>query len=315
MTQPFLARMGKKMPIEASASDDDLEDHEWIAPTQVAPAHTSRSGGDAAAAAIAVPDVVDERVRCAVCSINLTSWSIQDRAVHMNACIDAMTTMHAKYECPTCGKELTDYNEQRRMAHVNMCLDQLICSNSGGIEERNIAEQPRAEATPAVASATPAQEDKEAYDCMICGVNLTEKDLTARIRHVKQCGQRFGVRPSDFAALQGKQEGQLSTTEAERAPTETSAAAMETIESRGGDDRERGGGVSANAFAVMMSASSASSSAISSTIGATWESPTPRLFICHPPRLTRFPQLLCFYVVVLCVQVVWGKRCRMLSTS
>lgn len=214
--------------------------------------------------------VMDEHVLCAVCSINLSLWSIQDRVVHMNACLDAATSRHSKYECPACGKELTDYNEQRRMAHVNMCLDRM-CSNGGasGIDARATGEA-RVQATDGTASVTSAaQDDKDAYSCMICGVDLSQKDLTARIRHVKQCGQRFGVRPSDMAALQQQehQEGQLSTTEAEHVIEITSDTDVDSATAVA-EAQESSDASSTNAFAVMMRASSSSSSSVlSSTIG------------------------------------------------
>ncbi|GAB9466150.1 hypothetical protein Gpo141_00003532 [Globisporangium polare] len=254
----------------ASEVHDDEDD--WLAPTQVAAV-----ADDTPAAATPVPSsrdatVVDERVLCAVCSINLSLWSIQDRVVHMNACLDAAATRNSKYECPTCGKELTDYNEQRRMAHVNMCLDRMCSSNGGsdagasGVDARNGG----GELVQAADTASAARDDKDAYSCMICGVDLSQKDLTARIRHVKQCGQRFGVRPSDMAALQQqqqqeRQEGQLSTTEPERVIEIVSDTDIESATTM--EEQEGSGDASTNAFAVMMRASSSSSSVLSSTIG------------------------------------------------
>ncbi|KAF1329787.1 DNA cross-link repair protein, partial [Globisporangium splendens] len=266
-----------------SDDDDDFDDlDEWIAPTQVAATQprVSTSTGvaavyDAERSARAVKAAVDERVLCAVCSLNLTMWTIQDRAVHMNACIDATTTAQNKYHCPTCTKELTDYNEQRRMAHVNMCLDRLqmraaqqesIAKSAGGGVE---AELPNTIESVAVQD----ELDPNAYNCMICGVNLTEKDLTARIRHMKQCGQRFGVRPSDVAALQREHEhDQLSATEAEQTISTESAAitsATATIEVLADDAQTDTSSSSTNAFAVMMRASSStpSSSVLSNALG------------------------------------------------
>ncbi|KAF1330445.1 DNA cross-link repair protein, partial [Globisporangium splendens] len=265
------------------ASDDDFDDlDEWIAPTQVAATQprVSTSTGvaavyDAERPARAVKDAVDERVLCAVCSLNLTMWTIQDRAVHMNACVDAMTTAQNKYHCPTCTKELTDYNEQRRMAHVNMCLDRLqmraaqqesIAKSAGGGVE---AEPPSTVESVAVQD----EPDPNAYNCMICGVNLTEKDLTARIRHMKQCGQRFGVRPSDVAALQREHEhDQLSVTKAGQTISTESAtitSATATTEVLADDAQTDTSSSSTNAFAVMMRASSStsSSSVLSNTLG------------------------------------------------
>lgn len=265
-------------PIKKMASEVDDDDDDWLAPTQVASAATAATPTATAPPPLATSRgavVVDERVLCAVCSINLSLWSIQDRVVHMNACLDAATTKHSKYECPTCGKDLSDYNEQRRMAHVNMCLDRMCSSNSrdgngaSGIDAR-IAGEPPVQAADASATST-AQGDKDAYSCMICGVDLSQKDLTARIRHVKQCGQRFGVRPSDVAALQQQrqeqQEGQLSITEAELVIDITSDTEIEST-ATSAEVQESSGAPSTNAFAVMMRASSASSSSVlSSTIG------------------------------------------------
>uniref|UniRef100_K3W9S1 DNA repair metallo-beta-lactamase domain-containing protein n=1 Tax=Globisporangium ultimum (strain ATCC 200006 / CBS 805.95 / DAOM BR144) TaxID=431595 RepID=K3W9S1_GLOUD len=265
-----------------ASDDDDFDDlDELVTPTQIAATQPRVSTSAAAIDTAEHPSraakaAVDERVLCAVCSLNLTMWTIQDRAVHMNACIDAMTTTQSKYYCPTCTKELTDYNEQRRMAHVNMCLDRL--QTRAAQQESMIAkaDDGRVEAQPSTTIESVAVQDEpdpNAYNCMICGVNLTEKDLTARIRHVKQCGQRFGVRPSDVAALQREHEhGQLPPTNADQSistESATTTSATAVIEVLDDDAQTDTSSLSTNAFAVMMRASSSasSSSVLSNAIG------------------------------------------------
>ncbi|RLN92752.1 hypothetical protein BBJ28_00014121 [Nothophytophthora sp. Chile5] len=154
-----------------------------------------------------------EPVYCAVCSMDMTVWAIGDRAVHLNACLDA-TALEERYDCPTCGKELTDYNEQRRMAHVNLCLDRLVgrcdieLGDSGRGTKETDGQQKQAQQTAATSNTKRARDGADAAEgavafvCKICGVDLSSSDLGGRIRHVKQCGQRFGVRPSDMAELQ-----------------------------------------------------------------------------------------------------------------
>ncbi|RLN96087.1 hypothetical protein BBJ28_00005060 [Nothophytophthora sp. Chile5] len=182
----------------------DQSEDEAVAPTQVAqPAPSS------------LHDKRDrpEPVYCAVCSIDLTAWAIGDRAVHLNACLDA-TALEERYDCPTCGKELTDYNEQRRMAHVNLCLDRSVgqrdieLGDSGRGTEETDGQQNQAQQTAATSHTKRARDGADATEgavafvCKICGVDLSSSGLGGRIRHVKQCGQRFGVRPSDMAELQ-----------------------------------------------------------------------------------------------------------------
>ncbi|TYZ61614.1 hypothetical protein PybrP1_008394 [[Pythium] brassicae (nom. inval.)] len=246
---------------DLSDSDEDAAD-ELVAATQVA-------ASVAGAAYERVASSVDTRVRCAICTLDVSSWSIQERAVHMNACLDAMSAPR-ECICPTCGRDLTDYNEQRRLAHANLCLDRLV----GGDTRESDARGDEIEAPPAAAppSQPPAAASGrvDAYSCVICGLDLTQKDLSARIRHVKQCGQRFGVRPSDVAALQPvAQEGQLSVTadECVAAALVADSEAVVIADDRDAAVNSSGGSAATNAFAIMMRASSASTSVLSDTIG------------------------------------------------
>lgn len=263
------ARRADAFDLSDSDDDDDV-----LAATQVASATASTNE-----AAAAVAPAVDARVHCAVCALDLSHWSIQDRAVHMNACLDAAAAPR-ECACPTCGKQLTDYNEQRRTAHVNLCLDRLLAAASGDHESSWTGDDALQQQQLALAAGDDEQSadssrDPDAYSCVICGLDLTRKDFSARIRHVKQCGQRFGVRPSDVAALQPeRQEGQLSATENDHAGTETGAGASDAAADAAMGD----GSAATNAFAVMMRTSSASSSMLSGTIGGCCDRAVPFVY-------------------------------------
>ncbi|KAL4140141.1 hypothetical protein PRNP1_015212 [Phytophthora ramorum] len=193
-----------------------------------------------------------EQMLCVVCSMDMTPWVLADREAHLNACLDASTTQ--RYDCPTCGQELSHYDERRRMEHVNLCLDRAEADNAQGRrrEEAVVAnaeeEGEDVEMQTQVAELTQVQEAEEAeggydsesecgYVCKICGADMSEIDLMRRIRHVKQCGQKFGVRPGDMAEVE---------------QTEAIAARLE---------KKPQGESAPNVFAIMMQSSSGKAAA------------------------------------------------------
>ncbi|EEY69548.1 DNA cross-link repair protein, putative [Phytophthora infestans T30-4] len=125
-----------------------------------------------------------ELLRCLVCSMDMTPWSLADREAHLNACLDAASTVQ-RFDCPTCSQDLSHCDERRRTEHANRCLD-------------------RAEVSVGNAQGNGQDYDSEsecAYVCKICGFDMSEIDLMRRIRHVKLCGQKFGVRPEDMGEV------------------------------------------------------------------------------------------------------------------
>ncbi|KAG6606532.1 DNA cross-link repair protein [Phytophthora cinnamomi] len=204
---------------------------------------------------------MDELVRCVVCSMDMAPWSVADRETHLNACLDAQ-----RVDCPTCGQDLSLCDERQRAQHVNLCLDRAeqqqasvavavqsgdVCKEEGEEEEEEEEEmQTQVAELTQVQEAEAADEDEEeededeeeadAYDsegecgyvCKICGADMAEIDLMRRIRHVKQCGQKFGVRPGDMAEVE---------------QAETIAARLEKKAERKS---------APNAFAIMMQSSS-----------------------------------------------------------
>lgn len=263
--------------------DDDFE----LVPTQVAAQSQSQSQGATQISAVQVaaapssssshhvaPDI-GRRARelCAVCTLDMTAWSIMDRAVHMNACLDA-TTLRVQFDCPACAKDLTDYNEQRRAAHVNICLDRMAGAGS------EWASQSPATATAATdgsassavdaasssevraGDASAGEDGGDSYSCKICGQDLSGKSIDFRIRHVKQCGQRFGVRPSDLATLSSTAADQapihLLTDDQQQQFTRVEAESEAAFASVGGV----GQGRQRNAFDIMMTRASSASTAV-----------------------------------------------------
>ncbi|RLN60447.1 hypothetical protein BBP00_00005974 [Phytophthora kernoviae] len=179
-----------------------MEESEDVVPTQVSSSTTQ-------------PDPM----YCIVCSIEMTQWTIYEREAHLNACLDAS---EQSYDCPTCGKELSDCNERQRMEHVNLCLDRTLhtgqmknSSSSNIIVEEEMlktqVQEEKEEEEQAQEEDRGGEDDKEEEDdeeeeddgeskylCKICGANMSDIDLMKRIRHVKQCGLKFGVRPEDM---------------------------------------------------------------------------------------------------------------------
>lgn len=120
--------------------------------------------------------------------------------MHMNACLDQDATKDVAVECPMCGKTLTDYNEQRRMAHTNLCLDRMQQQETAAVQQESSKKKHDVEVAAGIPKpAAPSQ--SSAYVCPICGANVPGERISLRIQHVKQCGQRFGVRPSDLATI------------------------------------------------------------------------------------------------------------------
>ncbi|KAG7398287.1 hypothetical protein PHYBOEH_011371 [Phytophthora boehmeriae] len=173
-----------------------MDETESVAPTQVSSSTTQ-------------PDPM----HCVVCSMEMTQWEISEREAHLNACLDAS---EQRYDCPTCGKELSDCDERQRMEHVNLCLDKTLhtgqataitsSTNSNDYSSgsnRNVTTDEK-DMREAKTQAQGQEEDDGGegedgkYVCKICGANMSDFDLMKRIRHVKQCGLKFGVRPEDM---------------------------------------------------------------------------------------------------------------------
>lgn len=208
------------------------EDEDWaLAPTQVAQA-SQALGCDP-------PGSWQPRERCAVCALDVTRWGLLERTRHLNACLDA-AALRRPLACPACARDLTDYSEQRRAAHANLCLDRL--AGAAGAEE---AKAEAAAGARGPVAAERAAQPRDAYACKICGQDLAGKRLDARIRHVKQCGAKFGVRPSDLAAVLAEEQAPISKLEAAQEPD----AAVDAPLAGCSDDA---GGAQKNAFALMM---------------------------------------------------------------
>ncbi|GMF15743.1 unnamed protein product [Phytophthora fragariaefolia] len=179
----------------------------------------------------------------------MARWGAAQRELHLNACLDAAAAR--RVECPTCGEELTHCDEHQRSQHVNRCLDRAEAEEKQAalaVQSVDEEEDDDDEMQTQVAQLTQVQEveltldaedEPDGYDserecgyvCKICGADMTEIDLTRRIRHVKQCGQKFGVRPGDMAEVE---------------QAETIAARLEN---------KAEGRSAPNAFAVMMQSS------------------------------------------------------------
>ncbi|KAL3657275.1 hypothetical protein V7S43_017783 [Phytophthora oleae] len=166
-----------------------------------------------------------ELLRCLVCSMDMIPWSLADRETHLNACLDA-TSAEQRYDCPTCGQELSDVDERQRTEHVNLCLDRTETNGNrqdnrqqqeaitGEIvavsaEEEHEEEDTELTQVQMVEEEEDEQQDAEydseskcGYVCKICGFDMSEIDLMRRIRHVKLCGQKFGVRPEDMGEVE-----------------------------------------------------------------------------------------------------------------
>ncbi|TMW60372.1 hypothetical protein Poli38472_000414 [Pythium oligandrum] len=231
------------------ALQEDSDDEEVVA-TQLATQAATQQVLEANDAVTAEKKSSEEVVRCMICSKNLTHVAILERELHLNACLDA-ASMETKYECPTCGKELTDYNEQRRMAHVNLCLDRLTrmipASSPRAANDGDACDEKTEEA---LEMATASETSEDLYTCRICGLSLPLRNLEARSRHVKQCGQRFGFRAGDLAGLTADSESNATQ------PSEEATSEKTTIEAP-----------TTNAFAVMMQSAASSSTSSSSTAG------------------------------------------------
>jgi transcription initiation factor IIE alpha subunit len=205
-----------------------------------------------------------DEMLCFVCSEDMAPWSVGQREAHLNACLDRATAQRC--ECPTCGRELSDWDERRRLEHVNRCLDQAeaqagdaLCSTEeeAGTLVRSETEEEELEllqtqvTEPTQVAEEGGEEDGDSesecgYVCKICGADMTEIDLVRRIRHVKQCGQKFGVRPGDMAEVE---------------QAEAIAARL---------DKKTQDGEAPNAFAIMMRSRSGKADAPIGTSSQSW---------------------------------------------
>ncbi|POM80465.1 DNA cross-link repair protein [Phytophthora palmivora] len=166
--------------------------------------------------------------------MDMAPWSVEDRETHVNACLDAATT--ERYDCPTCGQELSDCDERQRMEHVNRCLDRVEAGDTQvnghetatSVEDTLVEEENELQTQVTEVEDEVDSESECGYVCKICGLDMTEIDLMRRIRHVKLCGQKFGVRPGDLGELEH---------------AETIVARLDTKEEK------------PNAFAIMMKSS------------------------------------------------------------
>ncbi|KAG7386309.1 hypothetical protein PHYPSEUDO_000437 [Phytophthora pseudosyringae] len=198
-----------------------------------------------------------ELLRCLVCAMDMAPWPLADRETHLNACLDA-AERHC--DCPTCGQGLSGWGERQRTEHVNRCLDRAeaggdddiradgqkgaaaVAANDARIEEAEEDEEELLLQTQ-VGEAQEREQDEASdcdydnegecgYVCKICGFDMAEMGLMRRIRHVKLCGHKFGVRPGDMG-------------EVEQAEAITTRLAKDT----------EGEGKTPNAFAIMMKSS------------------------------------------------------------
>uniref|UniRef100_M4BL48 Metallo-beta-lactamase domain-containing protein n=1 Tax=Hyaloperonospora arabidopsidis (strain Emoy2) TaxID=559515 RepID=M4BL48_HYAAE len=224
------------IPVTCSAVSSQVQDSASSCPR--AAQSTGRAGPFVAMAETKLP-------RCVVCSIDMTPWSVADREAHVNECLDE-ATIDQRYDCPTCGEELSHCDERQRLEHVNRCLDRKETHGSDmslnkhdkaiGEEEENGTEEKEEVQLTQVAQLT--QEEAETRDsayfeanyvCKICGIDMSSVDLVHRIRHVKLCGQKFGVRAADMADVE-----QTETIVARLDEKDASNAFMVMIESAAG---------------------------------------------------------------------------------
>ncbi|CAH0473796.1 unnamed protein product [Peronospora belbahrii] len=192
---------------------------------------------------------------CVVCSMDMTPWSVADREMHLNLCLDS-ETMDQRYECPTCSQELSHCDERRRLEHVNLCLDRVVTNRDDtGVYREEEEKKETDMILTQVVDPTQVQKEQEmvqnsdnecSYVCKICGTDISEIDLSKRIRHVKLCGQRFGVRAADMAEVD-KAEAIATRLEEMKAPD---AFAMMTSSS---ESKKQSAGVErSNVFDVLM---------------------------------------------------------------
>ena len=191
--------------------------------------------------------------RCVVCSVDMTSWRVVDREAHVNACLDE-AEIDERYDCPTCSKELSHCDERQRLEHVNRCLDAIETKGSDTSanepyeameeeqkeeEEEEETEEQEEEVLLLTQVAEQMQEEAEtsdcedigaSYVCKICGIDISSVELMQRIRHVKSCGQKFGVRAADMADVE-----QAETIGARLDEKATSNAFVVMMQSASGD--------------------------------------------------------------------------------
>ncbi|CAI5724999.1 unnamed protein product [Hyaloperonospora brassicae] len=218
--------------------------------------------------------------RCVVCSVDMTSWRVVDRETHVNACLDD-AVVDERYDCPTCSKELSHCDERQRLEHVNRCLDAIEMKGSdtsanepyGAIEEakkeeeeeeeeeeEGTEEQEEEEVLLLTQVAEQTQEEAEtsdceyigaSYVCKICGIDMSSVELMQRIRHVKSCGQKFGVRAADMADVE-----QAETIVARLDEKATSNAFVVMMQSASGDSVTQTAAIErSNVFDVLMRSS------------------------------------------------------------
>ncbi|KAL7682592.1 putative DNA repair metallo-beta-lactamase, ribonuclease Z/Hydroxyacylglutathione hydrolase [Plasmopara halstedii] len=157
-------------------------------------------------------------MRCLVCSVDMASWTIPKREIHVNSCLDVISMK--SFECPMCGKELPHNDERRRIEHVNRCLDTVEALDEGyqssgqkqeassathvGDKEAMMDKEIETQATEIaqVDEVDINSESELGNVCKICGLDTSGIDLMCHIRHVKRCGSKFGVRPEDMGEVE-----------------------------------------------------------------------------------------------------------------
>lgn len=144
----------------------------------------------------------------------MASWTLLERELHVNTCLDALEG-YKRYVCPTCGQDLSQSDELQRSEHANRCIDRAEAVDSDAGSETEcvfVKDITKDEEVKMGLDLLPTQIAEEAQtqghagltceseyrsECKICGIDMQEIDLMCRVRHVKSCGQKFGVR-SEF---------------------------------------------------------------------------------------------------------------------
>ncbi|OWZ07106.1 DNA cross-link repair protein [Phytophthora megakarya] len=181
-------------------------------------------------------------VSCVVCSMDMAPWSVADRERHVNACLDAEAT--ERFDCPTCGQELTDCDEQQRTQHVNRCLDR--------VENQDTEVNGQETATSGAETELQTQVNNKSdcgYVCKICGLDMSAIGLMRRIRHVKLCGQKFGVRPADMG---GMEPAESIVARLDKKEEKRNAFALMMKSSKGQEEAATTGIERSNVFDVLM---------------------------------------------------------------
>lgn len=161
-----------------------------------------------------------EILHCMVCSIDMARWTISERETHVNTCLDVVVA-DQRSKCPLSSENLSHSVERQRTQHVNRCLDRIKAIGNDVQSSRrkdevadtlHMCDSEEWEAEAKELHKTQVTEltqveildsDSEGrYVCKICGFDMVKFDLMRRIRHVKRCGEVFGVRPEDVAEVE-----------------------------------------------------------------------------------------------------------------